>query len=79
MGREYGMTRVFPRFSLSHWALSKWQALCCPSLHVFYNWKQSHFIACLQPILIQAFRITAIGPSTQLPLRNTQDEFHSAS
>ena len=77
MGRKWEMAGIFPSFSLSHRALSKCQALCA-SLRVVNNWEHSHFIACLQLVLTQAFRITA-GLSAHLPLRDPQDEFHSAS
>lgn len=59
--QEMGMAGTFPRFSLS---LGTHQALCCAFLHVFNNnWEQTLRIACLQLILTQAFRNTALGPS----------------
>lgn len=77
MGRKWEMAGIFPSFSLSHRALSKCQALCA-SLHVLSKWEHFHLIACLQLVLVQAFRIT-VGLSAHLPLRDPQDEFHSAS
>lgn len=38
----------------------------------------SPFIVCLQSVLIQAFRITAGGPSAVGLASQKQDEFHSA-
>ena len=46
--------------------LSQRQALCA-SLHVVNTWGHSHFVACLQLMLIEAFRIT-VGLGAHLPL-----------
>lgn len=68
------MAGVFPRlFVLSYWALRKCQALRWASLHVCNSWEHSCFLACLQFIPIQAFRMTALGPNTHLPLRDAQE------